>query len=75
MVPPSTGGVEGVAFMVGTSWYQRKADECARSAENSNDPRHRSRMEVESRLWHQIALSEARQDEAPPKSISVAHYE
>jgi hypothetical protein len=75
MVPPSTGGVAGVAFMVGTLWYQRKADECARSAGHSNDPRHRSRMEVESRLWRQIALSEARQDEAPPKSIWIAHYE
>jgi hypothetical protein len=47
------GGVGG-AFMVGTSWYQRKADECALSAENSDDPRHRSRMEAESRLWRQI---------------------
>jgi NTE family protein len=26
-------------------------------------------MEVESQLWRQIALSGARQDEAPPKSI------
>jgi hypothetical protein len=50
MVPPSTGGVVGVAFMVGTSWYQRKADECARLAGNSDDPDHRSRMEAESRL-------------------------
>jgi hypothetical protein len=31
---------------------------------------HRSRMEVESRLWRQIALSEARQDETPPKSMT-----
>jgi hypothetical protein len=70
------GCVVGVAFMVSTSWYQRKADECARLAENSDDPRHRSRMEAESRLWRQIALSEARQDEnARPKSIWAAHYE
>jgi hypothetical protein len=68
------GGV-GVAFMVGTSWYQRKADECALSAENSDDPRNRSRMEAESRLWRQIALSEARQDEMRPKAKWVAHYE
>jgi hypothetical protein len=65
----------GVPFMVGTSWYQRKANECARSAENSDDPRHRSRMEAESRLWRQIALSEARQDEMRPKAKWVAHYE
>jgi hypothetical protein len=63
MFPPSAGGVVGVAFMVGTSWYQRKADECARLAEKSDHPRHRSRMEAESRLWRQIALSEARHDE------------
>jgi hypothetical protein len=75
MVPPSTGGVVGVAFMVGTSWYQRKADECARLAGNSDDPDHRSRMEAESRLWRQIALSEARQDETRPKSRWMAHYE
>jgi hypothetical protein len=61
--------------MVGTSWYQRKADECALSAVNSDDSRHRSRMEVESRLWRQIALSEARQDEMRPKAKWVAHYE
>jgi hypothetical protein len=36
--------------MVGTSWYQRKADECALSAANSDDPRHRSRMEAEQTL-------------------------
>jgi hypothetical protein len=73
--PPSTGEVVGVAFMAGTSWYQRKADECALSAENSDDPRDRARMEVESRLWRQIALSEARQDEMRPKAKWVAHYE
>jgi hypothetical protein len=61
--------------MVSTSWYQRKADECARLAENSDDPRHRSRMEAESRLWRQIALSETGQHEARPKSKWAAHYE
>jgi hypothetical protein len=69
------GGMVGVAFMVSTSWYQRKADECARLAENSDDPRHRSRMEAESRLWRQIALSETGQHEARPKSKWAAHYE
>jgi hypothetical protein len=68
------GGV-GVCVMVGTSWYQRKADECSLSAENSDDPRHRSRMEAESRLWRQIALSEARQGEMRPKAKWMAHYE
>jgi hypothetical protein len=61
--------------MAGTSWYQRKADECTLSAENSDDPRHRSRMEAESRLWRQIALSEDRRDEMHPKAKWVAHYE
>jgi hypothetical protein len=69
------GRCGGGAFMVGTSWYERKADECARSAENSEDPHHRARMEVESRLWRQIAVSEARQDETPLKSIWAARYE
>ena len=68
-------GGRGFAFMVGMSWYQRKADECARLAGNLDDPRHRSRMEAESRLWRQIALSEARQDEMRPKAKWVAHYE
>jgi hypothetical protein len=62
--------------MVGTSWYQPNADECVRLAENSDDPRYRSRIEAESRLWRRIVLSEARQDEnARSKSIWVAHYE
>jgi hypothetical protein len=69
------GGVVWGAFMVSTSWYRRKADECARLAENSDDPHHRSRMEAESRLWRQIAVSEARQDEMRPKAKWVAYYE
>jgi hypothetical protein len=32
-------------------------------------------MEAESRLWRQIALSEARQDEMRPKAKWMAHYE
>jgi hypothetical protein len=58
----------GVTVMVGTSWYHCKADECARSAEKSVDPGIRSRMKVESRLWRQIAVSQALQDEAPTSS-------
>ena len=54
-----------MGLMAGMSWW-RKADECACSAENATDPVKRSRMKVESRLWRQIALSQARQDEAPP---------
>jgi hypothetical protein len=75
---PALGGPGsgmGVACMAGASWYQRKADECTLSAENSDDPRHRSRMEAESRLWRQIALSEALRDEKRPKAKWVAHYE
>jgi hypothetical protein len=61
--------------MVSTNWYQQKADECARQAENSVDPRHRARMETESRLWRQIAVSEAGRDELRQKAFWVAHYE
>jgi hypothetical protein len=53
--------------MADASWYHRKADECARIAAASADPGHRSSMEEQSRLWRQIAKSEAPRDEAPPK--------
>src|ERR1700722_18961869 len=46
-------------FMADASWYYRKADECARIAAASADPRHRSSMEEQSKLWRQIANSEA----------------
>jgi hypothetical protein len=65
----STGDFVGMPIMSGGFWFQRKADECSRSAENSQDPCHRSRMQFESKLWRQIAKSEAGRDEAPPKSI------
>jgi hypothetical protein len=61
--------------MMGTNWYQQKADECARQAENSVDPSHRARMETESRLWRQIAVLEADRGELPQKALWVAHYE
>jgi hypothetical protein len=53
--------------MVHTSWYHRKADECARIAAASADPRRRSSMEEQSRLWRQIAKSEDQRDEVPQK--------
>jgi hypothetical protein len=53
--------------MANTSWYHRKADECALIAAASPDPRHRSSMEEQSRLWRQIAKSEDRRDEVPEK--------
>ncbi len=49
--------------MVEASWYHRKADECARIAAASPDPQLRSSMEGESRLWRQIAKSEAQRGE------------
>jgi hypothetical protein len=53
--------------MVDASWYDRKANECARIAAASPDPRRRSSMEEQSRLWRQIAKSEVHRDEVPQK--------
>jgi hypothetical protein len=53
--------------MGGVSWYHRKADECARIAAASPDPGLRLSMEGESRLWRQIAKSEALRDEVAQK--------
>jgi hypothetical protein len=52
--------------MVDGSWYNRKADECARKAA-SPDPGRRLSLEGESRLWRQIAKSEA-QREVPQRA-------
>src|SRR5580658_6382638 len=48
--------------------YHLKADQCARMAKDSVDPRQRSHLENESRLWFQIAIAEARQDELRKKA-------
>jgi hypothetical protein len=54
--------------MVDGSWYHRKADECARKAADSPDPGRRLSLEGESRLWRQIAKSEAQRDEVPQRA-------
>jgi hypothetical protein len=68
-------GVAATRVSFGRTGCILRGDECARLAENSDDPRHRSRIEAESRLWRQIALSEASQHEVRPKSKWAAHYE
>jgi hypothetical protein len=57
--------------MMDGSWYHRKADECARKAADSPDPGRRLSLEGESRLWRQIARSEAQRDEVPQRLESI----
>jgi hypothetical protein len=37
------------------AWYLHKADQCARLAKDTTDPRKRSDFETEGKLWLQIA--------------------
>jgi hypothetical protein len=55
--------------MIIPSWYEKKADDCDRSAEKTSDPSRRSRLKAESRLWRQIARADGRREEALQKSL------
>jgi hypothetical protein len=54
--------------MADTSWFYFKAELCARLAADAVDPRRRSDLEIEGRLWLQVAASEMRQEERRKKS-------
>lgn len=53
--------------MVETSWYHLKAERCAQMAKDAVDPSRRAHLEIECRLWLQIAEAETRQDELRKK--------
>jgi hypothetical protein len=53
--------------MAGTSWFHLKAELCARMAADAVDSRRGSDLEIESRLWLQIAASEMRQEDGRKK--------
>jgi hypothetical protein len=53
--------------MADTSWFYFQAELCARLAADAVDPRRRSDLEIEGRLWLQVAASEMRQEERRKK--------
>jgi hypothetical protein len=54
--------------MTDTSWFHLKVELRARMAADAVDPRRRSDLEIENRLWLQVAASEMRQEERRRKS-------
>jgi hypothetical protein len=54
--------------MGGTSFYHLKAQPCAQLAKDEVDPRRRSELKTERKLWLQIAVAEEDLDELRKKA-------